>query len=46
MYEKLKKDERFRRTGNFLENVRRENTIKNIIEEEILCELIYGEAEV
>lgn len=46
MHEKLKKDERFRRTGNFLENVRRENTIKNIIEEEILCELIYGEAEV
>ena len=45
MYEKLKKDERFRRTGNFLEDVRRENTIKNIIEEEILSELIYGEAE-
>lgn len=31
MYEKLKKDERFRRTGNFLEDVRRENTIKSIM---------------
>lgn len=45
MYEKLKKDERFRRTGNFLEDVRRENAVKSIIEEEILSELIYGEAE-
>ena len=46
MYEKLKKDERFRRTGNFIEDVKRENAVKSIIEEEILCELIYGEAEV
>lgn len=45
MYEKLKKDERFRRTGNFLEDVRCENMMKSIIEEEILSELIYGEAE-
>ena len=45
MYEKLKKDERFRRTGNFLEDVRRENAVKSIIEEEILSEFIYGEAE-
>ncbi len=45
MYKKLKKDERFRRAGNFLEDVRRENTIKSIIKEEILSELIYGEAE-
>lgn len=45
MYEKLKKDERFRRTGNFIEDVKRENAVKSIIEEEILSELIYGEAE-
>ena len=45
MYEKLKKDEHFRRTGNFLEDVRRENAVKSIIEEEIFSELIYGEAE-
>ena len=45
MYEKLKKDERFRRTGNFIEDVRRENAVKSIIEEEVLSELIYGEAE-
>ena len=45
MYEKLKKDERFRRTGNFIEDVRRENAVKGIIEEEVLSELIYGEAE-
>ena len=45
MYEKLKKDERFRRTGNFIEDVKRENAVKSIIEEEILFELIYGEAE-
>ena len=45
MYEKLQKDECFRRTGNFLEDVRRENAVKSIIEEEILSELIYGEAE-
>ena len=45
MYEKLKKDERFRRTGNFIEDVKRENAVKSIIEEEILSELIYWEAE-
>lgn len=43
-YEKLKKDERFQRTGDFLEDVRRENAIKSIIEEEILSTLIYEEA--
>ncbi len=43
MYEKLSKDERYRRTGNYLEDVRRENTIKSIIEEGILSELIYEE---
>lgn len=43
-YEKLKKAERFQRTGDFLEDVRRENAIKSIIEEEILSTLIYEEA--
>ena len=41
MYDKLSKDERYKRTGNYLEDVRRENTIKMIIEEEILNEIVY-----
>ena len=41
MYEKLSKDERYKRTGNYLEDVKRENTIKMIIEEEILNEIVY-----
>ena len=41
MYEKLRKDERYKRTGNYLEDVRRENIIKMIIEEEILNEIVY-----
>ncbi len=43
MYEKLSKDERYKRTGNYMEDIRRENMIKSIIEEEILFELIYEE---
>ena len=43
MYEKLRKDERYKRTGNYLEDVRRENAIKMIIEEEILSEIVYAE---
>ena len=38
---KLSKDERFRRTGNFLEDYRRQTEMQKIIEDEILAELIY-----
>ena len=41
MREKLLKDERYCHTGNYLEDIKRENQIKQIIEEEILSELIY-----
>ncbi len=41
MHDKLSKDERYKRTGNFLEDVKRENTIKMIIEEEILNTIVY-----
>ena len=41
MYEKLSRDPRYKRTGNFIEDVRRENAIKQLIEEEILNEIVY-----
>ncbi len=41
--QRLSKDVRYCRTGNFLEDVRRENAIKQIIEETILAEIIYEE---
>ena len=41
MYEKLSRDPRYERTGNYLEDVRRENAIKQLIEEEILNEIVY-----
>ena len=41
MYEKLSCDPRYKHTGNYLEDVRRENAIKQLIEEEILNEIVY-----
>ena len=41
MYEKLSKNERFKRTGNYLEDVRRRDEIHRLIEEEILNEIVY-----
>ena len=41
MYAKLSKDERYKRTGNFLEDYRRQTEIQQIIESEILSELVY-----
>lgn len=41
MYEKLSKDERYKRTGNYLEDVRRREEIHRLIEEEILNEIVY-----
>ena len=34
-------DERYKRTGNFLEDYRRQTEIQQIIESEILSELVY-----
>lgn len=41
MYEKLSKDERFKRTGDYIKDVQLENEKKRLIEEEILNEIIY-----
>ena len=41
LYEQLSRKEEYRRTGNYMEDVRRENELKQIIEEEILSELVY-----
>lgn len=42
MYEKLSKTERFKRTGNYLEDVRRITEMQRLIDEEIRNELIYS----
>lgn len=41
MYEKLSRKEEYKRTGEYLEDVRRINAMKQIIEEEILKEIVY-----
>lgn len=41
MRAKLEKDERYKRTGNFMEDYRRQTEIQRLIEEEILNEIIY-----
>ena len=41
MYARLSKDERYKRTGDFMEDYRRQTEIKQLIEEEILSELVY-----
>ncbi len=43
LYARLSAQESYRRTGNYIEDVQRENSIKGIIEEEILTTLIYEE---
>ena len=42
MYAKLSIDERYKRTGNFMEDYRRQTEIQKLIEEEILSELVYA----
>ena len=42
MYEKLSKTERFKRTGSFMEDVRRIGEMQRLIDEEIRTELIYS----
>ena len=41
MYARLSKDERYKRTGDFMEDYRRQTEIQRFIEEEILSELVY-----
>ena len=41
MYAKLSNDERYKRTGSFMEDYRRQTEIQRLIEEEILFELVY-----
>ena len=41
MFEKLFKDERYKRTGEFMEDYRRQTEIQRLIEEEILNEIVY-----
>ena len=41
LWDKLSKSEQYRRTGNYLEDVKRINAIKQVIEEEILSEIVY-----
>ncbi len=41
MWDKLSESEQYRRTGNYLEDVRRINAMKQVIEEEILSEIVY-----
>lgn len=45
MRARLEQDERYKRTGNFIEDYRRQTEIQRLIEEEILNEIVYtGEA--
>ena len=41
LYAKLSKMEQYKRTGNYMTDVRRLNAMKQVIEEEILSEIIY-----
>lgn len=41
MYRKLSSAEKYKRTGNYIEDVRRISAIQRLIEEEILTELVY-----
>lgn len=42
LYAKLSKSEQYKRTGNYMTDVRRLNEMKQVIEEEILSEIIYA----
>lgn len=41
MYEKFSKEERFKKSGDFIENLKRETEMQRLIEEEILNEIVY-----
>lgn len=41
IYAKLSKDDRYKRTGNFIEDLRRQTEVQHLIKEEILNEIVY-----
>ena len=41
MYEKFSKEERFKKSDDFMENLKRGTEMKHLIEEEILNEIVY-----
>lgn len=41
MYTKLMLNDKYKRTGNFLEDLRRQTEVQHLIEEEILNEIVY-----
>lgn len=41
LYKKLAQCEQYKRTGNYMTDIRRLNAMKQVIEEEILSEIIY-----
>ena len=41
MYEKFSKEERFKKSADFMENLKRETEMQMLIEEEILNEIVY-----
>ena len=41
LYEKFSKEERFRRSEDFMENLKRQTEMQGLIEEEILNEIVY-----
>ena len=41
MYEKFSKEERFKKSEDFMENLKRQTEMQRLIEEEILNEIVY-----
>ena len=41
MYEKFSKEERFKKSADFMENLKKETEMQRLIEEEILNEIVY-----
>ena len=41
MYEKFSKEDRFRMSDDFMENLKRQTEVQGLIEEEILNEIVY-----
>ena len=41
MYEKFSKEDRFKKSEDFMENLKRETEMQRLIEEEILNEIVY-----
>ena len=41
MYEKFSKEDRFKKSDDFMENLKRETEMQRLIEEEILNEIVY-----